>query len=137
MGTHIVYGRTSEGFDGPTAETLGHLAKGLQTWRKLLPPKLQWPEDDSTTYPNVVHEDLKYQPNIDPALADKLFSIPSQQIQPSALPYVYDVQVALLRTRYYYAKYMVYRPFVYKALHFPKQITSDDADAVGICLKVC
>jgi len=51
-------------------------------------------------------------------------------------PYAYDIQVALLRTRYYYAKFMVYRPFVYKALHFPSQISPEDAEGVAECLRV-
>jgi hypothetical protein len=50
--------------------------------------------------------------------------------EPIQYPYVYDIQVALLRTRYYQAKYMVYRPFVYKALHFPEQMTQEDAEGV-------
>ncbi|PQE34090.1 hypothetical protein CJF32_00010785 [Rutstroemia sp. NJR-2017a WRK4] len=31
-------------------------------------------------------------------------------------PYIYDIQVVLLRTRYYYTKYIVYRLFLYKIL---------------------
>ncbi|KAK0716954.1 hypothetical protein B0T26DRAFT_707804 [Lasiosphaeria miniovina] len=46
-----------------------------------------------------------------------------------------DVQVALLRTRYYYTKYLVHRPFMYKALHFPDAVTHDDALGVAECLK--
>ena len=57
--------------------------------------------------------------------------------EPVQYPYAYDVQVALLRaTRYYCAKYMVYRPFVYKALHFPEQMTQEDAEGVAECLRV-
>jgi hypothetical protein len=56
--------------------------------------------------------------------------------EPVHYPYAYDIQVALLRTRYYYAKYMVHRPFVYKALHFPEQTTQEDAQGVAECLRV-
>jgi hypothetical protein len=42
-----------------------------------------------------------------------------------------------LRTRYYYAKYIVHRPFVYKALHFPDQMTQEDAQGVAECLRSC
>lgn len=51
--------------------------------------------------------------------------------------YVRDVQTALLRTRYYYAQYMIYRPLIYKVLHFPKNTTTDDVYGVSCCLKVC
>lgn len=126
-------------FNGPSPETLDELALRLQRWRSYLPSQLQWPEDDPTVWPQEVDQRLRYQQNLDPALAfsPKLFSLPSQQSLPSVLPYVYDIQVALLRTRYYYAKYMVYRPYIYKALHFPDQVTDKDAQAIAICLKVC
>ncbi|EAQ89365.1 hypothetical protein CHGG_05984 [Chaetomium globosum CBS 148.51] len=42
-------------------------------------------------------------------------------------PYVLDVQVALLRSRYYYTKYLIHRPFVYKALHHPTALSHTDA----------
>ncbi|KAB5581061.1 hypothetical protein GE09DRAFT_461373 [Coniochaeta sp. 2T2.1] len=50
-------------------------------------------------------------------------------------PYAYDIQVALLRTRYYYAKYLLHRPYVYKALHHPDSLTADDAQGVATCLR--
>lgn len=31
---------------------------------------------------------------------------------------------------------MVNRPFIYKALHFPEQMTDEDIDGVAKCLKV-
>jgi hypothetical protein len=64
-----------------------------------------------------------------------LFSI-DQNKEPIRYPYFYDIQVALLRTRYYQAKYMIYRPFVYKALHFPEQMTQEDAEGAAECLRV-
>ncbi|PQE04635.1 hypothetical protein CJF30_00004406 [Rutstroemia sp. NJR-2017a BBW] len=62
---------------------------------------------------------------------------PDLESEPALYPYVYDIQVALLRTRYYYAKYMVYRPFVYKALHFPERMMQEDAESVAECLRSC
>jgi hypothetical protein len=56
--------------------------------------------------------------------------------EPIQYPFIYDIQVALLRTRYYQAKYMVYRPLVYKALHLPEQITRGDTEGVAECLRV-
>ncbi|KAH6628041.1 hypothetical protein F5144DRAFT_577781 [Chaetomium tenue] len=50
-------------------------------------------------------------------------------------PYVLDVQVALLRSRYYYTKYLIHRPFVYKALHHPTALSHTDAVGVATCLK--
>ena len=49
--------------------------------------------------------------------------------------YNLDVVTAQLRTRFYYARFMLYRPFVYKALHFPELMTVDDATCCGLAIK--
>jgi hypothetical protein len=54
---------------------------------------------------------------------------------PVSYPYALDIQVALLRTRYYYNKYILYRPFIYKALHHPDAVTTEDAQGVATCLR--
>jgi hypothetical protein len=66
-----------------------------------------------------------------------LFFITDLDNEPVYYPYAYDIQVILLRTRYYYTKYMVYRLFVYKALYFPEQITQEDAERVMEYLCSC
>lgn len=55
---------------------------------------------------------------------------------PTYTPYLYDIQVALLRTRYYYTNYVLHQPYVYKALHFPEQLTEKDAEGAAECLRV-
>lgn len=132
---------TSESFNSSTAKALANLEGKLQQWRDMLPKPLQWPEDDPTVYPDEVH--AKFQHKLDPELLEdanppKLFTAqrPENCRPPRLFPFVYDIQVALLRTRYYYAKYMVYRPYVYKALHFPKLLTLQDKVAVATCLRV-
>jgi hypothetical protein len=54
---------------------------------------------------------------------------------PTPYPYAYDIQVALLRTRYYYTKYLLHRPFLHKALHHPDSMTADDAAGAAACLR--
>lgn len=54
---------------------------------------------------------------------------------PVAYPYALDIQVALLRTRYYYNKYVLHRPFIYKALHHPDAMTTEDAAGAAACLR--
>ncbi|KAK3498664.1 hypothetical protein B0T13DRAFT_272890 [Neurospora crassa] len=54
---------------------------------------------------------------------------------PIRYPYAHDVQVALLRSRYYYAKYLIHRPFLYKALHHPDAMMQEDAIGAAECLK--
>lgn len=134
---------SNEDFGGPTPSMLSELNGQLNRWRSLLPAPLRWPEDDPLAYPSIQQHHLM-QPVIIGAVPDRHNPPPP----PSALfssdldkpiwyfPYVYDLQVALLRTRYYYAKYMVHRPFIYKALHFPDQMTEEDAEGVAVCLRV-
>jgi hypothetical protein len=129
---------TSEDFSGPSISTLKQLASSLTAWRKMLPTELRWPEDDPTVFPPETFTSSV--PNLNTAAFfephSNMFNT-NLQMEPARFLYAYDVQVALLRTRYYYAKYMVYRPFVYKALHFPDQMTHEDAEGAAWCLKSC
>lgn len=134
---------SNEDFGGPTAGMLRSLASSLVQWKSMVPNELQWDDDDPTGFPGGASgssDVAMYNNPLDPALSPQktgpMFSTQTSA-QPEYYPYAYDIQVALLRTRYSYAKYMVHRPFVYKALHFPRQITSEDEEGVVICLGVC
>ena len=123
---------------GPAANTLNQLASNLAQWRTLLPRDLQWTEDEPAGPPPQSSNFGSNQP-LDPHLyqaGPPLYFTTDLHSVREPVSYVYDIQVALLRTKYYYAKYMVYRPFVYKALHFPEQITPEDAHGVAECLRV-
>lgn len=54
---------------------------------------------------------------------------------PVIYPFAADIQAAILRTRYYYVKFLLHRPFIFKALHYPESITHEDAEGVAIALK--
>jgi hypothetical protein len=134
---------SSDDYAGPKVGTLKQLATQLSEWRGMLPRDLQWTDDDPTSFPGLQQDDSgDFDQALDPdSLSDQaqsrmpLFSI-DQNKEPFQYPYFYDIQVALLRTRYYQAKYMIYLPFVYKALHFPEQMTQEDAEGVAECLRV-
>jgi hypothetical protein len=130
---------SSDEFVGPTVNTLKQLAGQLTQWRGMLPRDLQWAEADPAGFPTpqttMGGSNQELDPNLPPA-QEPLFSTDLDS-DPVQYPYVYDIHVGLLRTRYYYAKYMVYRPCVYKALHFPEQMTQEDAEGVAECLRVC
>jgi hypothetical protein len=109
----------------------------------MLPRDLQWAEDDPACFPGLQQADsCDFGQPLDPDSSSHpvhsyktLFSTDLDK-EPIQYPYVYDIQVALLRTRYYQAKYLAHRPFVYKALHFPDQMTPEDAEGVAECLRV-
>jgi hypothetical protein len=134
---------SNDDYGGPEGGTLKQLASQLSQWRGMLPRDLQWAEDDPASFPTPQQADsVDFNQPLDPNLSSDpaqsrmpLFSTDLDK-EPIQYPYVYDIQVALLRTRYYQVKYMVYRPFVYKALHFPEQMTREDAEGVAECLRV-
>ncbi|CAL3964274.1 unnamed protein product [Diplocarpon coronariae] len=138
-------------FGGPSASALNQVAAQLTQWRGLLPRDLQWAEDDPASFPSPQTRTRNsrsvgsFHQSVDPNLSaaaqhgqpnTQLFSSDLKR-EPIRYNFVYDVQVAILRTRYYYAKYMVYRPFVYKALHFPGLMTQEDAQGAAECLRSC
>ncbi|TVY73463.1 hypothetical protein LSUE1_G005444 [Lachnellula suecica] len=132
---------STDNFGGPSANTIKLLASQLTEWRGNLPDILQWAEDDPTTFPISQSRNTSgFAQSIDPKLAspspETLFFTDLDK-ELLNFPYLYDIQVALLRTNYYYAKYIVYRPFVYKALHFPDLMTQEDAMGAAECLRSC
>ncbi|APA06756.1 hypothetical protein sscle_02g015260 [Sclerotinia sclerotiorum 1980 UF-70] len=134
---------STDAFSFLSASGVQQLASQLTQWRGLLPSAIQWDEDDPASFPSVQTLDQQTR-NIDPNLTSPASQDPRSALfstnideEPTRYPYAYDIQVAVLRTRFYYAKYMVYRPFVYKVLHFPELVTPEDAQNVAECLRSC
>ncbi|KAI9832178.1 MAG: hypothetical protein M1819_004530 [Sarea resinae] len=115
----------NEVYGGPGASVIKELARQLESWRSLLPHELQW-EDEKAL--DVYHPDLGH--------SKPLFSF-GNLLAPVAHQYNADLIVAALRSRFYYLRYMIYRPFVYKALHYPNHMTQEDIECCIICLKSC
>lgn len=42
-----------------------------------------------------------------------------------------------LQTRYKFATYLIYRPYIYKALHEPDTVTTEDLQGCKTALLVC
>ncbi|KIN04082.1 hypothetical protein OIDMADRAFT_118497, partial [Oidiodendron maius Zn] len=129
---------------GTTSSTIKQLSAKLAQWRGLLPNELQWSDNNPTSFPTLQPTNPdSFNQSLDPILS---LSVNNSGVaiftadldsEPEFYPYIYDIQVALLRTRYYYTKYMVHQPFVYKALQFSEQFTEDDARGVAECLQSC
>lgn len=146
---------------GVNQTTIRELALQLEQWRGMLPPHLRWHEEAPGSFPSSSAD--VYNPSLfTPATTPITPTIPTttagtNTIQPSAptptaaplmfttdldaplpqYPYMLDIQVALLRSRYYYTKYLIHRPFLYKALHHPDAMSHDDAVGAADCLKAC
>jgi len=118
-------------FSGSSSDnwaTVKQLAAQLDQWRGMLPEQLRWQDDQMTAFadPSSRHDFASAYPSIFSADLDTA---------PMSYPYAADIQVALLRTRYYYIKYLIYRPCIFKAMHHPGSMTSEDADGAAECLK--
>jgi hypothetical protein len=115
------------GYGGPPVHVIWDLARQLDSWRSLLPLPLQWLDSGILDFPNL---DPTSRPN------EPLFS-PDQGPVPISHKCNLDIVTAQLRTRFCYARFVVYRPFVYKALHFPELMTANDADCCALAIQSC
>lgn len=102
------------------------MARQLDSWRSLLPRQLQWLDNEMFDFPYT--DSGKRKP------LDQLFA-PDQGGVPTRHRYNLDIATAYLRTRFYYARYLLYRPFVFKVLHFPELLTKDDADCAAASIR--
>ena len=115
-----------DGCGGPPVHVIRELSRQLDSWRSLLPRPLQWSDNDKFDFPST-------EPTIR-RLNEPLFSVDQGNV-PIGHKYNLDVVTAQLRTRFYYARFLIYRPFVYKALHFPEIMTPDDATCCALAIK--
>lgn len=104
---------------------ISELSRQLDSWRALLPRPLRWLENDRFHHPGD-ETTSQHLPN--------LFSDDN-----GATPISYkcnlDVLTAQLRSCFYHARYMLYRPFVYKVLHFPELVTTNDASCCVLAVQ--
>ena len=92
----------------------------------MLPTPLKWSDDERFDFPDAHSLGTKHQ--------DTLFALEQGPV-PVNHPYNLDIVTAQLRTRFYYARFMIYRPYVYKALHFQEMMTDGDAECAALCIK--
>lgn len=107
----------SSSYFGPPMALVHELERQLGCWRTMLPAFLQWDDDSFCHLPSIsMPKDGRTLP---------VFGVHEDTLT-SEYAHNYDIVTAQLRTRFYYAQFMIYRPFVYKALHFPDSMTAED-----------
>lgn len=102
------------------------LARQLNNWQRTLPRPLQWPLSDE---PDFAHDDFQLHPLDEPEITNVMVSASRSEQQ------AYGIATAQLRTRFYYARFMLYRPFVYKAVHTPEKMTTADGDFCALAIQ--
>lgn len=136
-------------------ETIKSLTMQLDHWREtLLPAHLRWREDEPESFPGLVPGPGSIVYGVLEATMDRaeattiparsragsrtpMFTPVLTNPAPVSYPYAMDIQVALLRSRYYVTKHMIHRPYLYKALHHPGKMTQQDATGLATCLRTC
>ena len=109
----------------PFPSAVQHMALQLDDWRGMLPPHLRWDDRPGPAPPLPQHQ----------LFPEYSYSGTASASYPR--PYALDLQPGILRTRYYFTKYLVHKPFLYKALHYPDQLSHDDALGAAACLQAC
>lgn len=113
-------------FGGPSTRYIDELADQLASWRDLLPFNIRWSDDDRFAEP--ILQQNRERPQ------QPLFSITPSCVSDTTSIHL-SMVVAQLRTRYYYTKFIIYRSFVYKALHLPEMMTDKDRQGATKCLQ--
>ncbi|KAL1305957.1 hypothetical protein AAFC00_004095 [Neodothiora populina] len=117
---------STEDYGGPPVHVIKELARQLESWRSLLPRPLQWSDSDKFDFP-VTTLVTRRSPDT--------FFVLDQGPVPINHRSNLDIITAQLRTRFYYARFMIYRPFVYKALHFPELMSPDDVTCCALAIQ--
>ncbi|KXJ92458.1 hypothetical protein Micbo1qcDRAFT_162745 [Microdochium bolleyi] len=120
---------------GHAVSTIKQLSMQLEQWRGMMPPHLRWQDDEREVFHlgDNLYDTSGYPHSVPPPLGTFSFTT-NLDIPPVNYPFAADIQIAILRSRYYYVKYILYRPFLFKALHHPDEVRQEDAEGVVECL---
>lgn len=118
--------RHIEAYQGPPHRIMEEMTRQLDQWRDALPGMLQWKDSNHQDFANVSLRDQH------PYL--RLFGhVLHTEFQEA--PHGLDLVLAHLRVRFYHARYLLYRPLIYKALHKPQLMTDIDRDQCKISIE--
>lgn len=98
----------------PSQFVTDQLIRNLDSWRQHLPQQLSW-DDDQAEKPS----------------SETIRNGGWQNIvvnNPQEIPDMKLVLMAALQTRYKYAQYMIWRPYIYRYLHFPNSLKDHDLE---------
>jgi hypothetical protein len=100
------------------------LSQQLSNWRRYLPEPISW-DDDA-----VDKETIK--PS---SFASGVGSVPPRREMAEMIDFR-PVLDASLRTRYKHAQYLIWRPYIYRALHTTQDLTSYEYECCKNAFKV-
>jgi hypothetical protein len=97
---------------------MAELGQQLDLWRESLPISLQWCDEERLCTSSYEHQDNCNSGQ--PDAGENHSSVVGAKVQ--------QVMSATLRSRFYYARFMTYRPVIYKAMHFPELLQEVDVE---------
>ena len=106
---------------------ISEVDRQLDEWRAHLPDPLQWNDDHAADPPNANEGGSALDPPFDPGGASE---------SPFEEAHNWEILIAVLRSKYMHAKYLIGLPIIYKALHFPARITQKDLGDCMVFIKV-
>ena len=107
---------------------ISEVDRQLNEWRAHLPDPLQWNDNHAAAKANANEGDPALDPPLDPGGTGE---------SPFEEAHNWDILIAVLRSKYLHAKYLIGLPVIYKALHFPARITQKDLGDCMVFIKVC
>lgn len=151
----------NENYEGPPVHLIKELARQLEAWRTFLPQPLQWSDADAHSFPNLnplsrtppgplfTPESMSPAQESSAAMGQTSSQYGGSDSGASAAGggtggvvgganthrFNLDIVTGHLRTRFYYSRYLIYRPFIFKALHFPEAVTQEDAAYCGLAMQ--
>lgn len=99
---------------------MSELSRQLDGWRAQLPSALQWSDEDLAMMP----EQMDTTQSPDQAGAGLLATAIDAHLTAAG----FEILAVELRARFYYARFILGRPFIFKALHFPEMMKDQDTD---------
>jgi hypothetical protein len=101
----------------PIPPLIQELIAELDSWRTALPKRLKWKDEGKFDYTRI--DPITKRPH------SSFFSL-FHSAQSEIIDLNVDIAVAHLRTCFYQARFLIYRPYVYKAFHHRSQVTATD-----------
>lgn len=119
--------RHIEEYEGPPHHIMEEfMTRQLDQWRDTLPGVLQWKDSTQQDFANVglreQHPYLRFFGHV-------------LHTECQEAPHELDLVQAHLRVRFYNARYLLNRPFIYKALHKPQLMTDNDKEQCKISVE--
>jgi len=109
----------------PAKALIQELSQQLTNWRRYLPAAIAWDDDQS----------IEAVENMDMSASGYAYH-GEGGVGPSMINSK-SILNATLRTRYKYAEYLIWRPYIYRALEVPSEMTRDDVECCYKAYKAC